>query len=399
MKSLKAITKTPRAPRGSKPKDQGFLGVLGVLVMKIFFLVPMILLPLPATAAEPLVYRGEQTLWQDTVWSGEVLIDGILTVAPGVTLEIRPGSTIRFTRADSNGDGIGEHELFSQGTLLAIGTAAQPIRFTSAAKNPRRGDWGALNMMMAETGNRLEHCVIEFAYRGFHAHFASAVLRDSLLRDNQRGAQFQESRVVIERCRLFDNSNGLQFRDSEVDLIDSHIARNQWGVRCVYSTVRISGCLIEENLINGVNARAGTLTVTGNRIVANRRGLYLQNSRAVVGGNDLSGNSEHGIFLEEGEAVVTGNRIAANGRAGVRWLNGSGRLNGNTLLDNGAYALVNDGTGPIDARANWWGESAPPLIATIIRDGADRPGMGPVDAGAPAAHALPWLPPLTPTSL
>ncbi len=346
-----------------------------------------------AVAADPLIYRGEQTLWQDTVWDGEVLIDGILTVAPEVTLEIRPGSMVRFTHFDSNGDGIGEHELFSQGTIRAIGTAASPIHFTSAAQSPRRGDWGAINMMASEAENLLEHCLIEYAYRGFHAHFSRAVLRDCLLRNNQRGAQFQESTVTVERCRLIDNSNGLQFRDSEVDLVDSHVARNQWGVRCVYSTLRMNGCTVEDNLINGVNARAGTVTITGNRIVANRRGLYLQNSSGSVVGNDLSFNSEHGIFLEEGNGDVHDNRITGNGRAGIRWLNAAGRLSRNDVVGNGEYALINDGGGSVDARSNWWGSNLPADIDAGVRDGRDRLGMGLVDAGAslpqPVAVLLP----------
>jgi parallel beta-helix repeat protein len=216
---------------------------------------------------------------------------------------------------------------------------------------------------------------------------------------NQRGAQFQESRVVIERCQLVDNGNGVQFRDSEVDLVDSLIARNQWGVRCVYSTLRMSGCLVEANLVNGVNAREGTVTVTGNRIVANRRGLYLQKSGATVAGNDLSGNSEHGIFLEEGYIEAQGNRIAGNGRAGVRWLNATGRFTGNALPDNGEYALINDGAGAVDARGNWWGGASPGAIAAVIRDGSKRDGMGPVDAGQPLTQPLPWVGPPTPASL
>lgn len=346
--------------------------------------------------AEPLRYQGEQTLWQDTVWEGEVVVDGILTVAPGVTLEIRPGSTVRFTRFDSNHDGIGEHELFCQGTLRAIGNVDHPIRFTSAEPSPRRGDWGALNMMTSEADNLLEHCVIEYAYRGFHAHFAQAILRKSRLQENLRAAQFQESRVVIERCQLLDNSNGLQFRDSEVELIDSHVARNQWGVRCVYSTLTMRDCLVEENLINGVNAREGILTITGNRIVGNRRGLYLQNSQASVSGNDLSGNSEHGIFLEQGEAQVHDNRISGNGRAGVRWLNTAGQLKNNTVVDNGEYALINDGAGPVDARSNWWGDPLPEFIAATVRDGRDRPGMGFVDADDPLPQPVPGDPSVTP---
>ncbi|TLM67238.1 MAG: right-handed parallel beta-helix repeat-containing protein [Deltaproteobacteria bacterium] len=348
---------------------------------------------LPAGAAGPLLYQGEQTLWQDTVWDGEVTIDGILTVAPGVTLEIRPGTTVRFTPYDSNGDGIGEHELFCQGTLRALGSLDRPVRFTSAAPAPRRGDWGALNMMTSEAGNLLEHCIIEHAYRGFHAHFAQATLRDCLLRDNVRGAQFQESRVVIERCRLVDNTNGLQFRDSEATLADSLVARNHWGVRCVYSTLVLRDCRIEENLVNGVNARESTLTVTASRITGNRRGLYLQNSHAEVVGNELSGNSEHGIFLEQGEVELRGNRIANNGRAGVRWLEATGLLRDNAIVDNGEYALINDGAGPVEARGNWWGETDPERIAAAIRDGRDRSGMGPVEAAEPLLQPLPGTTP------
>jgi len=366
--------------------------------MKKCWLILFVLLwpVLAAAAAEPLRYQGEQTLWQDTVWDGDVLIDGILTVAPGVTLEIRPGTTVRFTRFDSNNDGIGEHELFCQGIIRAVGSTDQPIRFTSAEPSPRRGDWGALNMMTSEADNLMENCIIEYAYRGFHAHFAQATLRDCLLRENVRGAQFQESRIVMERCRLLDNSNGLQFRDSEVELVDSHIARNQWGVRCVYSTLRMSGCLVEENLINGVNAREGTLSIVGNRIVGNRRGLYLQKSFAEAGRNDLSNNSEHGIFLEEGDVDVYDNRLAGNGRAGVRWLNAAGHLTNNALVDNGEYALINDGAGPVDARANWWGDAALAFIAAAVRDGSDRPGMGSVDAGESLTQPIPWVSPATP---
>jgi parallel beta-helix repeat protein len=160
----------------------------------------------------------------------------------------------------------------------------------------------------------------------------------------------------------------------------------------------MSGCLVEENLINGVNARAGTVTLSGNRIVANRRGLYLQKSRAVVEGNDLSGNSEHGIFLEEGDVELHRNRMVGNGRAGVRWVNAAGRFTGNALYANGEYALINDGSGAIAARANWWGDSSPSRIATVIRDGSDRAGMGLVDAGDPLTQALPWVTPVTPAS-
>jgi hypothetical protein len=194
-----------------------------------------LLLPFSALAVDTKVYRGDQSLFEDTVWDGEILIDGILTVAADTTLEIRPGSRIRFTRFDSNGDGIGEHEIFSQGTIKVLGTEAEPVLFTSAESNPRPGDWGAINMMVSEEENLLEFCNVEYGYRGFHAHFAKARLLNSHFSKNVRGAQFQESQVVIENCRFQDNLNGVQFRDSVVTLRNSVISGSHWGLRCVYS--------------------------------------------------------------------------------------------------------------------------------------------------------------------
>jgi parallel beta-helix repeat protein len=338
---------------------------------------------------EALRYAGESTLWQDTAWEGEVLIDGILTVAPEVTLEIRPGTVVRFTRFDSNGDGIGEHEIFIQGRLRAVGTAEAPIRFASAEPQPSAGDWGAINMMASEADNLLEHCVVEHAYRGFHAHFAKAVLRDCQFRRNVRGVQFQESTVAIEACRIGDNINGIQFRDSTVALARSDVTGNYWGVRCVQSEFILSDCRVEGNLVNGVNLRDSALRASGNRIAGNRKGLYLQRSRGTVEGNLLLDNSEHGIFLEESEVEVRRNRLGGNGRAGVKCLGGRIRLRENHLAGNGEYALINDGPGAVDARGNWWGTADAGRIAAAVRDGADRAGLGPVDAGEPLTTATP----------
>jgi len=312
-------------------------------------------------------------------------------VAAGVTLEIRPGTTVRFTRFDSNGDGIGEHEIFIQGVLRAAGTDEAPILLTSAEALPAPGDWGALNMMASDADNLLAHCTVEYAYRGFHAHFARARLTDDLLRRNMRAVQFQESTVSLDRCRIVDNLNGMQFRDSTVQVRDTLIAGNYWGMRCVYSDVEVTGCRVEGNLVNGINLRDSSLLARGNRVAGNRKGLYLQRSRGTVAANDLLDNSEHGIFLEQSDCQVDANRIHGNGRAGVKWVDSGGRLTGNDLADNGEYALVNDGGGSVDARGNWWGVADAAGIAAAVRDASDSPASGPVDCGAPLADppALP----------
>lgn len=340
----------------------------------------------PLGEAAAAVYQGESTLFEDTVWSGEVLIDGILTVAPGVLLEIRPGTVVRFTRMDSNQDGIGEHELFIQGRILAQGTAAQPVLFTSAESTPAPGDWGALNMMASEEANLFSHCRIEYAYRGFHAHFAAAKLQHCLLRFNQRGVQFQESEVDILDSRIIDNLNGLQFRNSTVNLVRLQVQGNYWGLRGVYSEIRLEDSTISENLVNGANFRDSTVEFQRNRVAGNRKGLYLQRSQGRVEGNLFSDNSEHGIFLEDSQADVVGNLVTGNGRAGVKVVNSQGRFQGNRLEQNGEYALVNDGQGVVTAQGNWWGQRSNQEIPALIRDREDRAEAGPVDWSQPLWH-------------
>ena len=345
------------------------------LLLLLFVLIPL------SASAESLIYRGESTLWSDTVWSGEVLIDGILTVAPGTTLEIRPGTIIRFTFFDSNGDGLGEHEVFIQGVLRALGSAEAPIRFTSAESAPQPGAWGAINLMASEVASELSFCVIEYAYRGFHGHFAQARLQDDEFRRNVRGAQFQESEVSFTRCRFVDNVNGLQFRDSRVRFEDLFVSGSYWGLRGVHSRIDLQVGRVSGNLVNGINLRDCDATISAVILDNNRKGLYLQQSRGEVRDSLFSGNSEHGIYLEESDVSITGNRLLNNGRAGVKWVASQGTLLKNRFDGGGEYALVNDTAAPIIAPGNWWGSSDAAAIAVVIRDGADRDGIGHVDAG------------------
>jgi len=356
--------------------------------MKTLLVGAMLFVCAVAVQAQEQVYRGEQTIWQDTVWSGEVLIDGVVTVAPMVTLTLRPGTTVRFTRYDSNGDGFGEHELFAQGVLLALGTDAEPIRFTSAQPEPQPGDWGAINIMTSEDPpSRLEHVEVEYGYRGFHAHFSSARLSHSAFRYNLRGVQFQESTVALHDCRIENNLNGIQFRDSKVTINATRIAGNYWGLRCVYSDVLITGSEVADNLVNGLNLRDSRVELRSNLVHANRRGIYLQRSEGKLEGNRIERSSEHGLYLEESDAEVRDNLVRFNGRSGVKWVDSRGLLRNNDLSDNGMYALYNEGGTDLDARHNWWGghnaERMPQLIFAAHR----RAGLGAVDWSLPLAHA------------
>ncbi len=78
-----------------------------------------------------------------------------IVVDSGATLTVTPGSEVRFAP--------GGNYLYvdTGGALIAQGTAAQPITFTSALTNPRPGDWQGLRQV-AGGRLRLNHCAIEY---------------------------------------------------------------------------------------------------------------------------------------------------------------------------------------------------------------------------------------------
>ncbi len=82
---------------------------------------------------------------------------------PAVTLTVEAGVTVKMRGNLYFGDAGGTLNE-RQARLVAQGTAAQPITFTSAEVAPEKGDWGSLYFeAIAPTGNALEHAVIEYA--------------------------------------------------------------------------------------------------------------------------------------------------------------------------------------------------------------------------------------------
>jgi hypothetical protein len=117
-------------------KSKGFTAVTLVVFTAIVIIGLMLHLKLWRTGsrvvhAAPAVcgngLSGNMT--QDTTWSGDIYLDGDITVEGSTTLTITPGTRVLFC-----GDyrlKIGD--LFAPGRLVAEGTAAQPITFTIAS--------------------------------------------------------------------------------------------------------------------------------------------------------------------------------------------------------------------------------------------------------------------------
>lgn len=100
------------------------------------------------------------TLTSDTTWTlagSPYTVTGEVIVGAAATLTVEAGVTVRFNTYCG---------LTVNGRLVAVGTGALPITFTTSAANPTRGAWDGISIAGVSTapisGSVLDHVVIEF---------------------------------------------------------------------------------------------------------------------------------------------------------------------------------------------------------------------------------------------
>jgi len=339
-------------------------------------LAALLMLPIVAFAEEDGVTRlHDQTYSVDQTWSGDVLIDGIVQFDAGTTLTILPGTTVRFVKTDTDGDGIGENEIYVQGRLIANGTKDRPIVFTSAEEHPRPGDWGAVNIMVSEGAvNELSNCVIEYGYRGFHMHFSKGRVTDCVMRDNYLGIQCQDSELEVTGCTITHNRGAIVFKDSKLKIRNNLITDNYWAIRFLYGEVELAGNEITGNLINGVTFRENKVKASGNYLSDNRKGFSSEGAEVELDGNIVESNVESGVYLRHSKGELKANEIAGNGDSGISVEDSAVAVTGNDITGNTNFAVDNNGSMELDARGNWWGTTDKSRISAMIYDGSDEAG-------------------------
>jgi hypothetical protein len=335
----------------------------------------------PPGASPKRSYRGENFIGEDTVWEGEVLIDGTVMVAPFARLTIAPGTAVRFAFRDEDGDGVGESEIFVQGRLLAEGTREAPIVFT-ALDGAGPGRWGAINLMGSDAEeSRLAWVLVESSFRGLHSHFSRFRAEHSLFRDNYRSIQFQESTAAIAGCAVTRSASALRFRDSTAALEGLSVFDNTLGVQVLRSSFSLVGSEIVGNALAGMHVRESEGTISGSRFEANAPGLRASDCRLRIEGSRFLANNAAGLQLRRSEGSVEGCRFEASVGNGVSTDSPGAVLRGNAVEGNLRFALESNTAAAIDAVGNWWGPGGPE--AGSIFDEKDDPGLGPVLTAPP----------------
>ncbi|MFN3762308.1 MAG: Ig-like domain-containing protein, partial [Anaerolineae bacterium] len=285
------------------------------------------------------------TLTRQAVLDGYQFERGFI-VPPNVTLTIEPGITVKEDQAD----------FIVQGHLEAVGTATQPITFTSVADTAP--GWDGL-LFDGGTGN-LRHFTVRCAGHNNTAGFGAGITARNVLTGQVR----LESGQIRDVCHWHGSSeSGLVVADSRVVVSDTlftgigdlHDTQNDAGlyITGAGSTVILQNSTIAENKVDGVHMSGGQVTMTQVSLVRNGR---------------------YGVLVDGDTAALrmTRSGVMLNGVDGVRntgaaqVILGGAPGAGNDILANTGLGVNQVGTGGvITATYNWWGDPTGPYHPTL----------------------------------
>jgi parallel beta-helix repeat protein len=319
-------------------------------------------------------YNGE-TITEDTMWSGRVIVRGSVTIAPQATVTVSAGTVVEFSRSAGREN---TAVLLVRGRIAANGTKDWPVKFLPKGDEARSATWQGIVFLASEKNNILEHCRVEAAETGVDADYSTITVKDSFFSGCRTALRVRDCRVRISGCTASNCDLGAGLNDSEAEIAGGTLVSNRAGVLAKRSSLYLADTIMADNNQEGLRAEESNIKIVGNKFGGNGDGLVLSSCEGLVSGNRIAQNGDCGISLTGSRVRVTANDISQNGRIGIRVTDGKGIAWGNIISANGRYDLYNAGREDFRAIGNWWGEGSAPDSPGKIYDKAADPGSGKV---------------------
>ncbi len=304
-----------------------------------------------------------------------------VTVLPTTTLTIAPppgGTRVEFAQ---------NARLQVLGRLAAIGTAADPITFTSSAANPARCDWVGIILGTDSDYNRIEHALIEYActaissdglvYPAQGNRILSNTLRFSGGDGTRQGAIGGDlDYSIIRNNIIYSVSNGIAVNEAGHNTIaDNHIFDvDRYGIYMMEGGVgggtsnQITGNTIRHCISGAIRLEVGAYNVISNNLIYENPGeaiVLIDQTRSSVQANHIYDNGGDAVYVGHRTRLETlsDNVIHAPAGNAVHFVNTSEDSRDpntfNALCAPTGAALWNDSPDTITAPRNWWGTNAP----------------------------------------
>lgn len=198
----------------------------------------------------------------DTTWnSGDtVIISGHTTVSNGAVLTIEPGVKVKFVNYRGYKDLDKRLRLVVVGaSIIAEGTALQPIYFTSDASVPQNGDYDSVIVTDSSMTSSFKYCIFEFGITGLQVGNAQVSIENSVARWNNEAAigLGPGSETNLSYCQIYQNGgNGINIHMVDSVNIDHCEIRNEgnFGIHALGSSVYVHESILHDNTGPGLMA-------------------------------------------------------------------------------------------------------------------------------------------------
>ncbi len=261
---------------------------------------------LPYISDQTALWLG--TLFTDTTFqSGQTyVLDGDLTVAPGVTLTVQPGAIIRARTTDAMaaGQNTGDIELTVRGTMT-VQPGSPKAHFRSDASSPAAGDWHGIVFATGSSGSVstaiLQHAdvalesdvglvldKVEVSHNtyGLRLTGGSSTVSGSLFHltrhplDVQGGTAYVERNLFHSNCGGTSSSSGhaAQFNSGAPGSVFDHntVANNPACYYAVYGgNVSVTNNIVVENGYYGLYRTASSMTAAHNLVWGHTTNFYV----------------------------------------------------------------------------------------------------------------------------
>ncbi len=192
-----------------------------------------------APLANPVLSPGSTIVSGDittnTTWTtagSPYIVTSNIAVAVTATLTVEPGVEVQFQQYRA---------LTVNGTLIAVGTASQPISFTATTKQP--GWWYGIEIdgtaSAPNTGSRLDYVTVEYGGRSngnLYLYYATAQVTNSRFRSSSNDGIYGSSAGVAHIADSSFNDNGryaIQFTDGSVNPVLARLSASGNGTNAI----------------------------------------------------------------------------------------------------------------------------------------------------------------------
>ncbi|MBD8526619.1 FlgD immunoglobulin-like domain containing protein, partial [Pseudomarimonas arenosa] len=156
-----------------------------------------------------------QILSDLTLSAGVHQIEGYVRVAQGATLTLEAGAELQFPYS----------QLFVvDGSLRALGTAAQPVKFLSSRTSPAAGHWPGIVINASANDVLIEYAEVRHAAKALEFNGSSGTVRQSLLSQNSTAIYARDGATpqVVDGNTITANQTGIEVYTSQ----PSNLAKN-----------------------------------------------------------------------------------------------------------------------------------------------------------------------------